>query len=69
MGEYQPSNCRSCGARIMWVKTKDGKNMPIEYDAELEHEFAGPKGTKPDFNPERMKSHFISCPFADEHRK
>ena len=22
--------CRSCGARIMWIKTKSGKNMPVD---------------------------------------
>ncbi|MDO5146117.1 MAG: hypothetical protein Q4D60_03865 [Eubacteriales bacterium] len=22
--------CRACGARIMWIKTKNGKNMPVD---------------------------------------
>ena len=22
--------CRTCGARIMWIKTKSGKNMPVD---------------------------------------
>lgn len=22
--------CRNCGARIMWVRTKAGKNMPVD---------------------------------------
>ena len=22
--------CRSCGARILWIKTKAGKNMPVD---------------------------------------
>lgn len=24
------SQCRTCGARIMWIKTKSGKNMPVD---------------------------------------
>lgn len=23
------STCRSCGCQIMWIKTKAGKNMPV----------------------------------------
>ncbi len=26
----QFSQCNRCGARIMWVKTKAGKNMPVD---------------------------------------
>lgn len=22
--------CRKCGARIMWIRTKSGKNMPVD---------------------------------------
>ena len=24
------SNCKGCGASIIWIKTKKGKNMPID---------------------------------------
>lgn len=68
MGEYQPSTCRSCGASIMWVKTQKGKNMPIDYDKDLEHEFVGAKGTSPMFDRDRMTSHFDTCPDAEKHR-
>jgi len=25
-----PSKCRSCGADILWTKTRTGKNMPVD---------------------------------------
>ena len=28
----RPSKCRSCGATIFWVETKNGKKMPINAD-------------------------------------
>lgn len=30
-GKYDPfGTCRQCGSRILWVKTKAGKNMPVD---------------------------------------
>lgn len=30
MGSYNPfGTCRNCGCQIMWIKTKAGKNMPV----------------------------------------
>lgn len=31
MGFWQ-SKCRSCGARLIWIKTASGKNMPCDYE-------------------------------------
>lgn len=82
MGEFTPSKCRSCGAKIMWVKTKKGKNMPIDYDPELEHLWADAEEpvradsargrrqpVKPEFDPGNMTSHFETCPNAEDHRR
>lgn len=31
MRSHDPfGTCRNCGCRIMWVKTKAGKNMPVD---------------------------------------
>ena len=31
MRSYNPfGTCRNCGCQIMWVKTKAGKNMPVD---------------------------------------
>ena len=68
--DYQPSKCRSCGAKIMWVETKKGKNMPIDYNEDLEHRWADIcPGTKPMFDAESMTSHFDTCPNASDHRR
>lgn len=55
------SKCRSCDAEIMWVKTKTGKNMPINYDPELVNE--------KEFDADRMESHFSTCPDANQFKK
>lgn len=28
----RPSSCRSCDARIFWIKTSSGKSMPVDQD-------------------------------------
>lgn len=40
------SKCRSCGADIDWIKTKEGKNMPVnvEYVNVHPNEVGGEKG-------------------------
>ncbi len=65
------SKCRSCGADIFWVKTLRGKSMPIDYDKDLAEEFERAAMYKHtvDFDPARMRSHFSTCPEADQHRK
>ncbi len=70
MGEYTPSKCRSCGRSIMWVETKNGKNMPIDHDQDIEHLWIDiVPGTKPMFDPGTMTSHFDTCPHASDHRR
>ena len=27
-GQY--GTCRGCGARVIWIRTKNGKNMPVD---------------------------------------
>lgn len=55
------AKCRSCGAEIFWMKTKSGKNMPVDFDDELTRE--------KEFDADRMQSHFATCSEADKHRK
>jgi hypothetical protein len=59
--EKRITRCRSCQARIIFLKTAAGKNMPVDADT-----------VEPDddeFDSERHESHFVSCPNADKHRK
>lgn len=54
--------CRSCNARIIWLKTKSGKNMPTDADTVSVGDT--------EFDPDSAHiSHFATCPRADSHRK
>lgn len=66
MGFYPgASRCKSCNAEIIWLKTKNGKDMPVDagsVDLPL-------TGTPPTFDSAIMTSHFATCPNAGQHRK
>lgn len=53
--------CRSCGADIVFLRTKTRKMMPVDA-ATVRHDDY-------DFDYSRHKSHFATCENADEHRK
>jgi hypothetical protein len=53
--------CSSCRAQIIWLKTPAGKNMPVDADT------VEPEDTELDLS--RHKSHFATCPNANQHRK
>ena len=59
--ERRITRCNSCRARIIWLKTDAGKNMPTDADS-VEPE-------DQTFEPGRHISHFSSCPNADKHRR
>ena len=72
------STCRTCGAEIIWAKTRTGKSMPLDaipvgQDVEgtclLEDGIAyfGAFDHKPD--APRYVSHFATCPNAAKHRR
>ena len=55
------AKCRSCGAAILWMKTKKGKNIPVNWDAKFVDDI--------EFNlVAGHRSHFETCPNAYEHR-
>jgi len=59
--ERRITRCRSCRARIIWLKTTAGKNMPVDADT-----------VEPDdeeFDHERHVSHFATCPNSAQHRR
>lgn len=78
------SKCRSCGARIIWIKMASGKMMPcdatpIRYrpnsiSGELLLVTPDGKIARGDADPvsgERVgyQSHFATCPCAELHRR
>ena len=65
--------CRSCNAEIVWVKTANGKSMPIDAQPYEDGNLALVDGmalvaTEPKGSP-LYKSHFATCPNAKQHRK
>lgn len=55
------SECRSCKARIVWLRTQDGKNMPVDAETVEEGDTS--------WDNTKHTSHFATCPNADKHRK
>ena len=73
--------CRACGARILWLKTTKGKNMPVDPGVIRFHAAGGPetfvtvngkveRGARSTTGAELgYISHFATCPEADRFRK
>lgn len=56
-----PGTCRSCGAEIVFLRTRTGSRMPVDAETVEEGEEL--------FDPKRHTSHFATCPQAGEHRR
>lgn len=76
------SICRSCCSPIKWIKTRDGKNMPVDpeliayKDAKLGDKLVTETGATYNVDPildypnvKGYISHFATCPEADRWRK
>ena len=62
-GEAPKNNiakCKSCGADIVWLKTQNGKNCPVDAGSV-------PEGYQGTYDRTAMVSHFETCPNADQH--
>lgn len=55
------SQCRTCQAPIVWLKTKQGNRMPVDASS------AQPGDQM--FDVARHVSHFATCPQANDHRR
>ena len=60
--------CRACGADIVFVKTKNGKQMPVNV-MPTEKPFRGPNAGELMFVYGEHQSHFQTCPEAPRFRK
>ena len=75
------SLCRSCGAKIKWIETKNGKKMPVDpdyidyEDAEVGDLLILDSGESIKVGPDSLLSyqgrvsHFSTCPQGDVWRK
>ena len=57
------SSCSSCGASIVWFKTAAGKRIPVDEASTL------PTDAAHQLDLKRHKSHFATCPNANQHRR
>ncbi len=72
------STCKSCGARIVWCRTREGKRMPVDAEPHPEGNLVIDANqqahvlTRDELLPgaaNRFRSHFATCPHAAGHRK
>jgi hypothetical protein len=63
------NKCSSCKAYIVWVLTKNGKSMPINYTEGPENHSMFPITPPLVFDSKTMVSHFATCPEASKFRK
>ena len=63
------TTCKSCGAKIVWIKTQNGRSMPCdEEQVEYQKNYRGSALT-PIVDGIGYVSHFATCPNADKHRR
>lgn len=55
--------CSSCGAEIVWFRTKNGKRMPVDEAS------TRPTDREDQLDLTRHVTHFRTCPNADQHRR
>ena len=69
------NTCKSCGAAITWVKTVNGKAMPLDAvpakdgNIHVKDGVAYVDSSCKEFGGPHYKSHFATCPGAASHRK
>jgi hypothetical protein len=57
------TTCSSCGAGIVWFRTKNGKRMPVDEGS------TKPNDAEHMLDLKRHISHFSTCQNADQHRR
>ena len=65
-----PTQCKSCGQYIFFLRTQSGKLMPVDAESVADIEYELPDMDEPEYAPlEGHVSHFSTCPNADKHRR
>ncbi|MDD5065201.1 MAG: hypothetical protein PHQ35_10655 [Phycisphaerae bacterium] len=63
MSDNKTSNCKGCGRLILWIRTKNGKDMPVDYPDEITI-ITKDGRTEKGFIP-----HWATCPQAKQFKK
>lgn len=80
MTEYPTENCRSCGTKIVWAVTKNGRDMPVTAEPRGDGNvhlidrpgmapLAEVLGVAKRFAKTMRVSHFADCKQADRWRR
>lgn len=66
------SRCRSCARSIHWAKTEKARAIPLDREpvagGNIELVDGVAKYVSPNPEVRRYVSHFVTCPYAREHR-
>ncbi|MBU0475280.1 MAG: hypothetical protein KKF62_14095 [Bacteroidetes bacterium] len=60
-----PVACKSCGAKIIFMRTNSGKYIPVNFDSVVGSGIPSYEI----FNSKKHTSHFATCPYVATHRK
>lgn len=68
------ATCGSCPAEIVWAETERGRRIPLDARPVADGNLALVDGvalaaTKAPSDAPRYRSHFVSCPNAERHRR
>lgn len=55
--------CSSCGADVVWFRTRAGKRMPVDEAS------TKPTDREDQLDLTRHRSHFSTCPNSAQHRR
>jgi hypothetical protein len=83
IAEHLHGRCASCGAPVWWAISTNGRPMPVDFepvdggnidlawddDARALTATVIPHGQLDMFDRPRYRTHFVSCPHADQWRR
>lgn len=61
--------CRSCGAEIVWLKTVNGKNIPVDAETVADGDTVFDPKRRTIFDFVGHVTHFETCPDRDKWRR
>ncbi len=75
--ELRQVPCYSCGAMMIWLRTINGARIPLDAEPTADGNAVIRDGVvrfvsqtfQPDPGERRYKSHFATCPYANQHRR
>jgi hypothetical protein len=69
------SACKSCGAEVLWARTRKGRRMPLDAEPSPDGNIRLADGVaevvgedQRGGNEDLFLSHFVTCPQAAQHR-